>query len=185
MKSISRYFFIKIVCLTAIIGIISAQEIKDIIQPLQITPGKQNPLLVSDLFYARSYDLQFSKNKNIAVSYNHKTNTITLNPKNNNFGATLLEFTLHGEKNYLPVILNSGSTSQQIHNFTFKPDRNVNDIFVSGSFNNWNKKSHRLNDKEGKGIYELGVPLDPGSYIYKFIVDGKEILDPTNPEKTP
>ncbi len=42
-----------------------------------------------------------------------------------------------------------------------------------------------MNDKQGKGIYELGVPLEPGSYIYKFVVDGKEILDPANPEKTP
>jgi glycosidase len=40
-------------------------------------------------------------------------------------------------------------------------------------------------DTKGNGEYELTLPLEPGSYIYKYVVDGKEMLDPTNPEKSP
>lgn len=177
---------LRIICIvTLFVGVTAAQGITDIIQPIQLTAGRFDTVLVSDLFYAPRYDVKFSENNNVMVSYNKKKNTLALEPKNLTFGATLLEFTLNGEKNYLPVTLNSGSLSQQIHHFKFKPEATVTEVYVTGSFNNWNKKSHRLNQKEGKGFYELGVPLEPGSYIYKFVVDGKEILDPANPEKTP
>ncbi len=185
MKSISKYFFIIVVSFSAFTETTAAQGISDIIQPLQLTPGRQNTILVSDLFYAPKYDVQFYENENVWASYESKTNKLILKPNNNNFGVSLLEFKQYGEKNYLPVIMNSGSTLQQLHKFIFKTDVKVNEVTVSGSFNNWNKKSHRLKDTNGKGVYELGIPLDPGSYIYKFVVDGKEILDPTNPEKTP
>ena len=185
MKLRTKYFLFLLLFTVVISTINFAQEITDIIQSVQLTAERQDTILVSDLFYAAHYDLSFSENKNVLASYNSKTKKLALKAKSNNFGATLLEFTLNGEKNYVPVVMNSGATSHQVYKFIFKPDTKAKVVTVFGSFNNWNKKSHQLKDINGNGIYELGVPLEPGSYIYKFIVDGNEILDLTNPEKTP
>ena len=97
--------------------------------------------MVSDLFYSPSYGLRFARNKNVLTSYSSTSSTLVIKPTSNNFGATLLEFTLNGKKNYVPVVMNSGAISQQVHKFLFKSDAAVNEAAVFGSFNNWNKKS--------------------------------------------
>ena len=51
-------------------------------------------------------------------------------------------------------------------------------VTVAGSFNGWNPDSFIMLRKEGKWIFP--IYLKPGKYTYKFIVDGKWILDPGN-----
>lgn len=55
---------------------------------------------------------------------------------------------------------------------------NANKIILAGSFNGW-----RMNElymrKTGDG-WELPYTLGPGNYEYKFIVDGKTVIDPDN-----
>ena len=34
-------------------------------------------------------------------------------------------------------------------------------------------------------IYQVTIPLEPGRYQYKFFADGKELMDPDNPQKIP
>jgi glycosidase len=72
-----------------------------------------------------------------------------------------------------------------MHTFSYTPMKKVGNVRVTGSFNNWNKEKDQLIDIKGIGTYELTLPLDPGNYIYKLIVDGKEIIDPANSEKAP
>lgn len=55
------------------------------------------------------------------------------------------------------------------------------EVRIIGAFNNWNRGSEILD--VGKGVYSASYTLEPGAYEYKFFVDGKEILDPNNPEK--
>jgi glycosidase len=69
--------------------------------------------------------------------------------------------------------------------FKFKLTQPVKKIFVAGEFNNWNPNVHQLEDKDGDGIYEIAIPLPPGSYQYKFVVDGRWIADPENENKSP
>jgi 1,4-alpha-glucan branching enzyme len=57
-------------------------------------------------------------------------------------------------------------------------------VFVSGSFNGWQTVEHRLERKEG-GLWETSVPIAPGRYEYKFVVDSSWMPDPTNPMKVP
>ncbi len=185
MKYYIKYYSLILLFTCLTIGKNYAEEITDIIQPIKLNTLGHDTILVSDLFYSKHYNIQFSKNNDISVSYNSKTNLLALKVINNNFGATLIEFTKEGMKNYIPIIMNSRITSQRVHKFTFIPETKIKNVTVTGSFNNWNKENDHLKDVNGNGIYELDVPLDPGSYLYKFVVDGKEILDPTNPEKTP
>ncbi|MFA5039313.1 MAG: AAA family ATPase [Candidatus Omnitrophota bacterium] len=67
--------------------------------------------------------------------------------------------------------------------FSGKVDESV---FVVGEFNNWvADDSSRL--AKVNGIWKREVPLKPGNYKYRFIVDGKWLEDPANPvsEKNP
>lgn len=64
----------------------------------------------------------------------------------------------------------------------FKPVEKSTDVFIAGSFNNWNSGSMRMNRNEA-GEFMAELDLQPGKYQYKFVVDGKWITDPGNAEK--
>jgi len=51
-------------------------------------------------------------------------------------------------------------------------------VLVSGSFNDWSKSGYRMVKKGEEWV--MPVNLAPGKYSYKFVVDGKWILDPAN-----
>ncbi len=53
-------------------------------------------------------------------------------------------------------------------------------VELAGDFNSWSKPIE-LNDDDGDGIWITIAKLDPGTYQYKFIVDGQWKPDPTNP----
>lgn len=44
-------------------------------------------------------------------------------------------------------------------------------VFLAGDFNDWNGKKHCM--KKGRiGVWEKTLMLSPGTYEYKYIVDG-------------
>ena len=57
-------------------------------------------------------------------------------------------------------------------------------VYVAGSFNDWSLddtcRMHKVN-----GRWTLDLPLDPGSYQYQFVVDGRWAADPSNDRKEP
>lgn len=57
-------------------------------------------------------------------------------------------------------------------------------VFVTGSFNAWNITQH-LMQKQPDGRWTMTLPLAPGRYEYKFVVDGEWVIDPANPIKVP
>ena len=185
MKLQRTFACILLIVLLSLSGQGYAQEITDLIQPVKINYGRTDTILVSDLFYAKTYDLQFSANEDIQAIYQKEQNTVVFKPINNFLGATLIEFTLLAVKYQIPIIVLGASSSQQLHTFSYTPMKKVGNVRVTGSFNNWNKERDQLIDTKGIGTYELTLPLDPGNYIYKLIVDGKEIVDPANSEKAP
>jgi len=65
-------------------------------------------------------------------------------------------------------------------NFTFrlKGFDNAKTVCVSGDFNNWNPKSFQM--KKVDDVWVFPVHLNKGKHRYKFVVDGKWILDPGN-----
>ena len=52
------------------------------------------------------------------------------------------------------------------------------DVYVAGSFNDWNPAQHKLVDDKGEGIYSIELRLAPGDYEYKFVVNGTWCVDP-------
>jgi cyclomaltodextrinase / maltogenic alpha-amylase / neopullulanase len=185
MKSLRTWNFIFLFVLSGFMRHGYTQEIEDLIQPVVITYGQEDTIVISDLFYAKTYDLKFSPNDKIQVLYHKEQNTVLFQPLGNFFGVTLIDFTLHAQQYQIPVIVHGARSSQQLHTFSYQPKEKVGKVNVTGNFNAWNKEKDRLIDVKGNGIYELTLPLDPGNYIYKFIVDGREIIDPANPDKAP
>ncbi len=57
-------------------------------------------------------------------------------------------------------------------------------VAVAGEFNNWSASANPL-VKDGVGIWRASVPLKPGRYQYKFVVDGNWKTDPANSETAP
>ena len=50
-------------------------------------------------------------------------------------------------------------------------------VKVAGAFNAWDTGKGALK-KNQKGVWTKILSLEPGSYEYKFVVDGKWMLDP-------
>jgi cyclomaltodextrinase / maltogenic alpha-amylase / neopullulanase len=184
MKRFVRIAFVAVIIVCAP-GILWSQEISDLIAPVNLHAGRADSIVVSDLFYADHYNLRFVSDDHISITYDPQRNIAVLEPKNGFVGATVVDFFL-GETSYsLPVYVLSERSDKQPHIFQYKTTARPGKVTVTGSFNNWNKSSHELTDAKGTGTYETSIPLDPGSYLYKFVVDGKEIVDPANPERSP
>ena len=158
---------------------LNAQTITDLIQPIHLTAGITDSILVSDMFYANDYTINFKSAKNIKVTYSPKIKTLCLTSDKNFEGMELVTFSFHGRNYELPVT----SEIPQAYSFSYEPEGNPIAVNLFGSFNGWNRQS--LPMKLENGVYKLKINLEPGSYQYRFYVDGKEIVDPTNPDKVP
>jgi len=168
---------IALLALTAVF----AQTGEDIIQPLRVVSGKTSGFRVSDIFYAKDYNIKFGENPNLGVSYNPKDSILKITAKEDFEGVTLLPFEHGKDKRVIPVV----AGKQRFHSFTFKPNKKYKHLTVIGQFNGWNRQYDPMTDPDGDGIYEISVPIEPGRYEYKFYGDGEEIVDPLNKDSVP
>ena len=59
-------------------------------------------------------------------------------------------------------------------------------VAVVGDFNEWARNGTPLSDSDENGIWTVSVPLTPGRYQYKFLVDGKQwVVEPDAPAYHP
>jgi len=59
-------------------------------------------------------------------------------------------------------------------------------VCVVGDFNDWSPAVDPMADDNSDGEWTLFYPLAPGTYAYKFVVDGKNwVPDPANPLSEP
>lgn len=55
-------------------------------------------------------------------------------------------------------------------------------VSIAGSFNRWSPGHDRLRGPDKKGIWTIVLPLPPGQYEYRFVVNNKEwVPDPSVP----
>ncbi len=131
--------------------------------------------------YLRDYlaDLEFTEVKlpDGLVNHSKGKDTLILTGSLPVKMATLGIETVDGQKDL--VLINS---SEREITITI-PDSIAEggDLRIIGTFNNWNRESDPLLKRDG--AYTQTYRLNPGSYEYKLYVDGKELLDPTNPKK--
>jgi glycosidase len=72
--------------------------------------------------------------------------------------------------------------STKVNNsMTFDPGAKIyQQVNVTGEINGWNPKVSPMEFQEGK--WRINLELFPGKYQYKLVIDGKEQLDPNNPD---
>lgn len=58
------------------------------------------------------------------------------------------------------------------------------DIYLAGTFNNWDSKTKKMKDTNKNGVYTATLLLHPGEYEYKFLVNGEWHVDPACPNWT-
>ncbi len=154
-------------------------KLKDTIEPIKLIAGISDSVVINDLYYSKTYNPKFLPNEDCFTDYNSKTNTLYLTTNQNFEGITFIEFK-EGSENYsIPVI----SKKANSFTFTYKPEKEFNQLTLFGSFNGWNRTALPMIDEDGDGIYSADIILDPGVYQYKFYQDGEEIVDPLNPNK--
>ena len=71
--------------------------------------------------------------------------------------------------------------------FNYRPDSKPKQIFLAGNFNDWNPSNDKflMKDDDGDGTYSITVPLAPGTYQYKYVIDGQWTKDPYSPSDAP
>ena len=74
------------------------------------------------------------------------------------------------------------SRSRRTFSFT-SPDA-PRRVSLVGDFNNWDPKKHPMRDK-GEGLWQKAVLLEPGTYEYKFWVDGEWEIDENSENRCP
>jgi glycosidase len=83
----------------------------------------------------------------------------------------------------LEAVLLIGVQPADGYTFVYRaPGRSAGNVSVVGAFNGWDEKSHVMKVVD-EGVYELFVRLPPGLHPYQFVVDGRRILDPENPDE--
>ncbi len=60
-----------------------------------------------------------------------------------------------------------------------------NTVSIAGDFNAWSVQRHVMKRNEELGVFELCIPLPPGRYTYRIVVDGLWQTDPFNPVTEP
>src|SRR3954471_11297963 len=72
--------------------------------------------------------------------------------------------------------------------FNYKTEGRDKKIYLAGNFNNWNPADpqYLLKDDDGDGIWSITIKLAPGTYQYKYVLDGtKWTQDPFAPAEAP
>jgi 1,4-alpha-glucan branching enzyme len=70
-------------------------------------------------------------------------------------------------------------------NYTFRLQgfEQAKQIYLAGDFNNWSPNSFAMKREGGEWVIQQH--LAPGKHVYKFVVDGKWIVDPANKLREP
>jgi 1,4-alpha-glucan branching enzyme len=63
--------------------------------------------------------------------------------------------------------------------FTLKAAHNAK-VRIVGDFNGWSAEQGEMNFTKAEEVWKRFVPLPPGQYHYKFIVNNEWISDPSN-----
>ena len=64
------------------------------------------------------------------------------------------------------------------HTFRLNGFSDAGSVYISGDFNNWSPNGFPM--KRSGNEWVLPQHLSPGKHVYKFIVDGKWMIDPAN-----
>lgn len=68
-------------------------------------------------------------------------------------------------------------TKSVVLRFTVRPGNGAKNVSLIGDFNNWQASPM---ESMGDGSFTKTITVSPGSYQYKFVIDGRYVVDPDN-----
>ncbi len=149
--------------------------------PLPILYAEQGRVNGYDLsVYKAKPDLQLqvmgAKNA-YSVRWLDRTDSLYLDPLPSAPVLSALKIVAAGDT--LQLLVRLGRTVE--HTFRYPAKPGISTVVVMGGFNDWSRSALPLTD-EGDGRLARTVYLKPERHEYKFVVDGRELLDPANPD---
>ncbi len=71
--------------------------------------------------------------------------------------------------------------------FNYRTEGKGLNIYLAGNFNEWNPSNpqYLMKDDDGDGVWSITVKLAPGTYQYKYVIDGKWTQDTYAPGAAP
>lgn len=54
----------------------------------------------------------------------------------------------------------------------------ASEVYLAGSFNNWDAQRHKMKDTRRNGSYAITLMLPKGEHEYKFVINGNWVVDP-------
>ena len=121
------------------------------------------------------------------VQFNRPLKDLKTNPPENPFVITgdiikgnnrngYMDNAVYGVNKY--ITLTVYDLSPEITRFVLPGYLNAKRVFLSGSFNDWSTIKGKMT-KTATGWF-IDIPLQPGAYMYKFIVNSNWMTDPNN-----
>ena len=89
-----------------------------------------------------------------------------------------------GQKPARAVIAAAAKPAAKKVTFRFAAPVNCR-VSVAGTFNGWSAEEHALKRNAKSGFFQAAIPLAPGRYEYKFVIDGTWVADPACPDWVP
>lgn len=147
--------------------------------------GKDVILDMHRFFHPAGSRLQIQPDPDVDLAFDAVSLQLRIHPRKT--GLTDLVLTAGSGKETRKTVLTLAVSAGKGggHRFTYKPPPDTvppKKISVAGGFNGWNIDKTPLTGPNESGEYSAEVPLEPGKYGYKFVVDGKWIRDPANPD---
>lgn len=154
----------------------------DIIPVQFVFSGDEAVIKVQDMFYADDYSsLDFRSHPHLEAKLSEDKSELLLKADREFSGYTTLSFTFKNKTFDLLVNV----VERKYVTFSYDPgDDQVEKVCVFGNFNFWLRNKLWMT-KGDDGRFSITIPFQPGNYEYLFGVDGKEILDPSNPVSVP
>ncbi|MEO6970458.1 MAG: glycogen-binding domain-containing protein [Chthoniobacterales bacterium] len=122
--------------------------------------------------------------KDLQVSFDQASLQLQIRVEPAAHGLIDLPFQVNDGAESKEGVITLAVRSPQAHEFVYHPAGKPATVTVGGSFNGWSKEATPPRVDES-GVYRVTVPLEPGSYSYKFIVDDRWTTDPDNPIHEP
>jgi cyclomaltodextrinase / maltogenic alpha-amylase / neopullulanase len=151
--------------------------------PVQFAAPGQETVLDMHRFYhpAAGTKLDFASNDNLTLGFDAAAFQLHIHPEK--AGLFDVELSTPSTRARLTTVLTVAATfGPPLHHFVFKPTGALQKIYLAGSFNGWSNNKTPLSGPDQNGDYIVDLPLEPGRYSYKFLIDGKWALDPNNPQ---
>ncbi len=128
----------------------------------------------------KSSQLQTAGAPALQVSFDRKSLQLQIGVESAAHGLIDLPFEVKDGEETIQGVITLAVRIPEEHEFIYRPKGKATKVSVSGSFNGWAKESTPLGADEN-GVFRATVPLEPGTYSYKFVVDDKWTTDEGNP----